>query len=507
MPPALPSLRFGVAALLLVLSGWGVSAAPPGVQPQGSHKPAAKNHISKVAPKTELAASLIRSHKRAPIPYKAFDMCHPGTGKECKPEDMLTLPNGKRVRAKDYFDQLNHLEKRFNALGHSLRHTADKVLLQETRIDTARLDAHARTVAAKHRTFDPKTMRRPTPLKDLPAAHRAAVKKASSHPKGPAAPAGGRKTRDVGLRLLAAPEGVALAQADGGNTKGDREHQPFNFTVGDKKTASVFLDGRWDVNVSPAVLDLSSEAHAGAYLVNQRVELFTATVAVHAEAGANGSAKVTVSALGQVIHNLNEPFQTTWQKGDQVSHTVDFHVPFSFFLGPIRISVEVGARGGVGLNYFLGVSTQPLHATAQVVPNASVDAYAQAGIDIKIVSAGVKADLQLLHFALTLGAEAGVKSEAQGPTVHLFVHGDNELTLLSGSLSFFAEVFVPAFKLPPFEKKRFDHNFFSWTGFKKQGSLFNVQRDTPAGKAPGRAPAPAPAEALAQAAPKASLFR
>jgi hypothetical protein len=546
MTPILPSLRFGVAGLLL-LGSWGVSALAANDPPPARAKTTAKAAITKVSPKTELAAALIQSYKRAPIPYKAWEMRHPQDGKACKPGDMLTLPNGKQVTAKDYYDQLNRLEKQFNAVGHTLRQPADKVLLQESKFDKALLATQARNVTGKHRPFNPKTMRRPTALKDLPAAYQAAVKKASSQQKGPAAPAGGAKPKGVGLDLPAAPQvlrvataeggnantredpamppgellaaaeggnantredpamppGELLAAAEGGNANGDHEHQTFDFHPGDDKIASVFLNGQWDLNISPAAVDLNGEAHAGAFLVNQRIEMLGATVAVHGGAGAGGSAKFTVSVLGKVVHNLNEPFKGTFQKGDQVSQTVEHSVPFTFFLGPIPISIKVGARGGVGVGYFLGVNTQPLLATAQVIPNAQVDAFAQAGIDIKIASVGVKGELQLLRFSVTLGAEAGV----QGSDLHLFVHGENNLTLLAGKLSFVAEVFVPAFKLPPFEKKSFEHKFFEFAGINvKLGSLFNVDRHKPLAKAAARAPAPAPVEALAQATPKASLL-
>jgi hypothetical protein len=452
-------------------------------------------------------------------------MLHPQTGQVCKPADMLTLPNGKQIAAKDYYDQLNRLEKQFNSVGHSLRRTADKVLLQQSKIDKAALATHARTVAAKHRPFDPKTMRRPTPLKDLPAAHQDAVKKASSQPKGPAAPAGNAKPKSAGLRTPAAPEVLRVATADGGNTNtredpatppgellaaappgggnanGDHEHKTFDFHPGDDKIASVFLNGQWDVNISPAAVDLNGEAHAGAFLLNNRIEMLGATVAVHGGAGAGGSAKLTVSVLGTVVHNLNQPFQGTFRKGDQVRQTVDHSVPFTFFLGPIPIGIKVGARGSVGVGYFLGVNTQPPLATAQVVPNAQIDAFAQAGIDIKIASVSVKGELQLLRFAVALGAEAGV----QGSDLHLFVHGDSDITLLAGSLSFVAEAYIPAFKLPPWEKKSFEHKFFEFARVNvKHGCLFNVDRRKSLAKAVARAPAPPRVEALAQATPKAS---
>jgi hypothetical protein len=173
-------------------------------------------------------------------------------------------------------------------------------------------------------------------------------------------------------------------------------------------------------------------------------------------------------------------------------------VGISFTIGPIPLSVKVGARGSVGVNFFFGLNSQPAFVTAQVIPNASVDAYAQAGIDIKIASAGVAVSLKLLHLTLTLGTQAGVQSDSKGSSQLLFVHGDSDLSLLDGNLAFFVEVYVPAFKLPPWEKKHFDHPFFNWTGFKKKGVLFNVEKHTPLSDAK------APSQTAAKTAAKAS---
>jgi hypothetical protein len=110
--------------------------------------------------------------------------------------------------------------------------------------------------------------------------------------------------------------------------------------------------------------------------------------------------------------------------------------------------------------------------------------------------------LQLLGVTLTLGVEAGVKIDNQGPNLYLFVHGEDDLTLLAGRLSIVAEVYVPAFKLPPWEKKEFEHVFLEWAGIKKKDVLFNVPRSTPLSGAAANGPAPAPAKGPAAAPAK-----
>src|SRR5262249_50726854 len=99
------------------------------------------------------------------------------------------------------------------------------------------------------------------------------------------------------------------------------------------------------------------------------------------------------------------------------------------------------------------------------------------------------------HVTLTLSAQLGIQDNG-GPKLSLLVHGDDNITLLSGSLSVFAEFGILSWK------KRFDHEFFNWTGFKNQGVLFNVSRQPalpgPSGKGSAKTPPKTPAKAPAK---------
>jgi hypothetical protein len=497
MPPLRPRPRLAPAGPLLFLAAVVPAALAAGAPPPANNKPnpgAPAADIRKAASPGSLPAALIQTHKKAPVPHKPFAVVDPQSGKQVKPETMLTLPNGKKVKAGDYYAKLNQLEKQFNGLGHSLRDTAQRVLLQETKIDKGNLEKQGRAVAAKHQAFDPRTMRKPTPLTALAAAHQAAVKKA--------------------------PPPAALRAAAAGGGKKDHELKSFNFSVGDNKTAAAYLTGQMEVNVAQDAADLKGEAHAGVGLVNQKLELLTATVQAHVGGGTDANANLDVSVLGESLFHVNQAVKTTWNHHDQKTKTVEQSASFSFSLGGIPVSAKVGARGSVGVEFSVAVTALPPLASAEVKPQASVDAYAQAGLDIVIASAGVEASLQLLHVSLTLGTEVGVKTDNQGPYLSLFVHAEDDITLLNGSLSFYLEIYVPSIldptkegphKDPPgrgnagqsrpqpgigrsvldafFTKKRYDFSFFNWTGLKKQGTLFNVPRKTPLPKVAAKSPA------------------
>jgi hypothetical protein len=415
----------------------------------------------KSSPPGRLDAKLIRVHKRAPVPYKPFPVVDPKTGKAVKPDTLLTLPHGKKIKAGEYYAQLNQLEKKFNALGYSLRGAGKRVLLQDSKVSKSRLDAQAKKIAAKHRHFDAQAMKAPPRLNAVAAAHRAALKRA--------------------------PSRAALAAARDAGAKTDHELQTVNFVQGDNNTASAYLTGQLEASASLSAVDVKGEAHAGVYLVKNKIEVLTATAALHAGDGSDGTAQFTVSVLGQSVYNVNDPVKTTWKKDDQKSCTVDQSVPFTFTIAGIPVSVKVGARGSVGASYSMNVSALPPRATAQVVPTTQVDAYAQAGLDAKVAEAGAEVKLQLIHLTLTFHAEVGVEGDKGGTDLHLLVHGEDDITLLAGNLSFYIRVLA----------WRYDHAFFSWDGFKKQGVLFNVERRTPVPKAAAKDAAP-PAKAPAK---------
>jgi hypothetical protein len=58
--------------------------------------------------------------KKAPLPYKQLDLKHPETGKPVKPTDMIKLPDGKQMKAGDFYSWLNSLEKNLVKIGSSV---------------------------------------------------------------------------------------------------------------------------------------------------------------------------------------------------------------------------------------------------------------------------------------------------------------------------------------------------------------------------------------------------
>jgi hypothetical protein len=99
-------------------------------------------------------------------------------------------------------------------------------------------------------------------------------------------------------------------------------------------------------------------------------------------------------------------------------------------------------------------------------------------VDIVIASAGVGGQLRLIDVELRLGGELGLGFENSRAYLDEHFYAQLDLQMLSGSLYVYAEVYVPAFDIPPWHKKHYQWNFWKWAGFKKKGYIFNVQKKT-----------------------------
>ncbi len=391
--------------------------------------------------------------KRTAVPHKPFKMLHPETGKAVAHDALLKLPNGKQVKAGEYYAELNKLEKKLNALGHSLQDgKSQRVVLQQTTLDRAGLDAKARAVTTRHLAFNAKTMK--------PAVKRAEL-----------------EAKHTQLVARVAHRRAALKKAPtGGAGKGTHAVKTWNYQVGKPSVISAFLEGKMEVKGSRDAVDVLGEAAAGGYLVNHRLELLKARAAVRVPDKGASSARLNVYVMGHSVYNLNKSVSTSWSKSDEISKSFDYSTKFNFMLGPIPMSVRFGAQGSAGVRYFVGI--RPLEATAQIVPNARARAYAQAGIDIVIASAGVGGQLRLIDLTLRIGADVGVNHDSRGLYVHEHFYALSELEMLSGSLYVYAEVTVPRIGLPPWTKKHYEWDLWKWKGLKTKGYVFNIDKKT-----------------------------
>ena len=299
--------------------------------------------------------------KKKALAFKAIEMHDPKTGKKVAADFMVTTPNGKKVTAKAYFDELNKFEKHFNTLGHSIRDKEEKVVLSRNRVDAAELEKKAKAIAGSHLRFNAKTMKAAPKRADLPTQFKAKAELDAGRVEAmkkylAAGPAGNPKTDTVPISHLDDAKGGA----SGGTVKQWSHELGNRKIIGDSMTARLVTKGGQD-NVS-----VLGSVEADAYLANKQLELLRATASANVGKTGPGKASVTVSIAGRTVYNKALSVNSDAHKADQLSKTFDQGVSFRFSLGPIPMSVKMGASGSMGIRYFVGV--RPLSLQAQFVP-------------------------------------------------------------------------------------------------------------------------------------------
>jgi len=256
------------------------------------------------------------------------------------------------------------------------------------------------------------------------------------------------------------------------------ETRSWNYSLGNPSTFSAHLNGKITLTGDATVQNISGEANAGGSIFNHSKDILRATASVHAPAsGVDMTAKLNLNLLGTTVFNLDKHFNATPTKplltesNTITPKGIDFSKTIHFSIGPIPISVKVGAQGSVALSYFLSVA--PMSVKAQAVPKVRSNVYVQARVDLLLAYAGVNAALTLVNDDLTLGGELAIKFDEprKGPYFAVKYFGLNNFEALKGSVSVFACISVPVFDDPCY-----DTTLFSFGGFKVNGFLFNVQK-------------------------------
>ncbi|MBJ6764703.1 hypothetical protein JGU66_28375 [Myxococcaceae bacterium JPH2] len=196
-------------------------------------------------------------------------------------------------------------------------------------------------------------------------------------------------------------------------------------------------------------------------------------------------AKVKLDVLDNSIHLVNVDKDIPVGTYNVVSGSkmksatfVQAEVTFVIVVVPVTLGAKVG--GTVGLNYAVdakhdvtttnGCKVNSIGVSGTVSPFASVDGELYAGVDLFIVSAGVKGKLQVVHASIPLQASAALVYGAGGNsvlTLNLAARSDLKFTFLSGSIAAFVEVGFCPFCVS------YDATLVSWDGLHYDINLFN----------------------------------
>jgi hypothetical protein len=106
-----------------------------------------KEEIVLLPVEAALPEGLVRRHRAAPVAPARYDLKDPATGQPVAPGTLLTLPDGQKMTAEEYYGLLNAIEKRSAARGYSLTARAPAPP-EGVAIDTALLERQAAKIAS-----------------------------------------------------------------------------------------------------------------------------------------------------------------------------------------------------------------------------------------------------------------------------------------------------------------------------------------------------------------------
>jgi hypothetical protein len=453
---------------------------------QNRRRPPASTQ-SKQLGEARIDPARIKINRRTPIAYKPIEMRDPKTGREIPPDEVLTLSNGKKMTAREYFTELNRLEREFNALGYTLRGPERRVKLQEVIIDRRKYEQQSRLLQSMHKSGTPPSPpnRQRFEREQQESINSAPVKiealKETLTRKGHKFSVVRPPTKGTAKMPMVTIEALDIVPFKGPQSTKVKE---WNVEIIDKNDPFYAeLTGRIELQAKLDEMRLLADGKANAALFGEEFNLLhlTGDLGASLKTGKGNITVKLVDFLGNTLINIDESEDASFTKsGNLPLKPLDVHTTARFMIGPVPVSVTVGARGEIGLNYNLGVA--PLSAQANLIPYVNSSIYAQAAVDIGLVKAGVEGELVLLKDEFTLSGAVSLEHKpvvSKGEPVKLFFRqaysAHNKMTALSGSLSVFADILCPLFC----DGVEFTYEIFSWPGLTKEGYLFNETIDTP----------------------------
>jgi len=506
---------FAVAFAILATLSATAQIKPEGkIRADAQRKIPEANIIRKPTVRTTLNRSMVETLSRPPVAFKPFAMVDPATRKPIPPTAILTLPNGKRATAKQYYDELNTFEKWLSEHGYSVRTTqpGKPVMLHQVKIDRSalqrqiQLSTRPTTLVKRADVLTRYSYRNLTTLQPLRFDQKLAVSKnpriTDSNQMARASQVitakGVRGAQRDGM-LISSPALNEIARlkinpptppVPGPQCQHIHNDRPWNWEVGNPSTFHAYVNGSLSVTgdackppdmqklvVNQSHFTVTAEGKAGGEVFGIGGDLLRVTSNLGGDEATNTvNAGLGVFVVGVNILNINKTANTQWGVDDRISKGVDFSTSLPIPVGPFDIDVTIGARGEAGFQYSL--SLVPNHISIAGGPFVHSSVYAQAGLNVVVAEAGMGVTLTLVNLDMTLHGDVGY-GWAFGFFLTDDIYVDTNLNLLSGGVYVYAKVVYPCFDIPPWCWAEFDHTLWSWNGFNFNSVLFNDTNNIP----------------------------
>lgn len=422
-----------------------------------------------------------KANAKAVIPFKPIDM-KDASGRTIPPDEIMTLKNGQKMTAREYFAKLNQLERSLNLQGYSLR-DQQKATVSKTITSSQELEGRLNSVPkpiGQLRTGDNlKKFMDPTEN-----AGEAVLKPYARYSNEEKKRLNSLRIETENGKLVARkvqiPPGPSpavpissspLKTINETSTKDWRFGSSSTFRAGIRgdliRYAKLYQFDPRNPERSKSEFKVTAKGKVYGSLFNHSFDFVNASAVYYspADTAQDMSVTVVVSVVGINVLNLRKTYDQVKTITGRIAKNFDKSFPISFpIVGPISFSGKVGVKGMVGLEYegnlyrtFVNLSAKPI---------AEISGYAEAGLSIGVAGIGVGGRLTFLKGELDLDGFAGIifqnPEQIVAAVSYYFGH---DLTILKGELYAYAEVgWCPVCW-------EGEHTIFRWDGFRSSGTI------------------------------------
>ncbi|NVK23502.1 MAG: hypothetical protein HWE10_01115 [Gammaproteobacteria bacterium] len=263
----------------------------------------------------------------------------------------------------------------------------------------------------------------------------------------------------------------------------------YDKSYGDASKFKVGLDLGGEMKVD--LLDKAASLEAGGsldmWIFNAHNVIFSANFDGQAYvAGVNTGYDAEMVIFNATVYENSRwvaQFEKTFEKSWEEERTL---VRARFSIGPVPLTVRAGVDGNVGFELTIGYALSELYAEGDLF-NVGFGGFANGGIDLALVEAGVTIDLNIVENVLSLesSAELDLLNSDVNPRINYAFALTDDIDVISGKAGLYAKVTSIKWKkkwgipYPAGKKTKTYYLWFyqtpsvykkSWTIFSKEGS-------------------------------------
>lgn len=429
----------------------------------------------------------LKTNSKTPVPYRIIPMKVRG-GRAIQPNETVTMKDGSKVAAPEFFRRLNDAEKKLNAQGYTLQGTG-KIVIGSVVTPASDLDGRIAESGKPLRKLrsesEVDTRMKPTgkvgtitlkPFDTYTPAEKDKLSKTMIELKN-----GKAVAKAIAVPAMASPAGERLLNNFSKTITKDW-HFGNNSTFLAGINGTVTLKGKiytfnpQSPGTNKSEFQVLADARAYASLFGHSVDVATGHLDAFApeDVSKKMTLKVQIKIGGISVLNLDESYAQSKSfsgvKSRNVSKSFGIQIPIGW---GFDFTGRIGLDGTFGIKY--SGNLFKTFASAQCRPYCDIKGKAEAGVDfLHVLGGGVGGKLTLLSGNLDLSGYIGVWSQNanQIVLVYSYYFGYN-LEVLKGELYCYIEAcFIGCWRPVEF-------TFFRWNGFKQAGTFAEDMRIIP----------------------------